>query len=307
MNKELSKETRQTALEVLFRHIFKKDTADGLFYSATNELSLEDGIIEAMFDFHNQLSRQQHAPDTNEEQPLLTKKLDVENEKDQEEIYRRYLKFIYFGTPDEIEEEITTWKDLGQLEKKAKQAFPKLERMQADLNREEQPPAGESGILKVTNTLCEEFKARGEQRWIDMIGTIANTTRLKESQNAALKEKVQELEKENKALNEGWNKSLTTSEEAIENIGQLEQQLKESSELIMQWSNTCEDLENKRYQLEEQLRGARESIEKQIKFANQKAIDADKDGDEKREAWNGYVQGLRFAELLLIPIDPQSP
>jgi hypothetical protein len=59
--------------------------------------------------------------------------LDVEEEKDQEEIYRQYLSAINFGSPDEIEEEINTWKDLGQLDKKAKQAKPKLDKMQEQM------------------------------------------------------------------------------------------------------------------------------------------------------------------------------
>lgn len=59
--------------------------------------------------------------------------LNVESDQDQEEIYRRYLSAINFGSPQEIEEEITTWKDLGQLDKKAKQAKPKLDKMQEQL------------------------------------------------------------------------------------------------------------------------------------------------------------------------------
>lgn len=59
--------------------------------------------------------------------------LDVETEKDQEEIYRQYLTAIDFGSADEIEEEVSTWKDLGQLDRKAKQAKPKLDKMQEQM------------------------------------------------------------------------------------------------------------------------------------------------------------------------------
>jgi hypothetical protein len=59
--------------------------------------------------------------------------LDVESENDQEEIYRQYLRAINFGSPDEIEEDINTWKDLGQLDKKAKQVKPKLDKMQEQI------------------------------------------------------------------------------------------------------------------------------------------------------------------------------
>jgi hypothetical protein len=59
--------------------------------------------------------------------------LDVSKDDDQEEIYRQYLRAINFGSPDEIEEDITTWKELGQLDKKAKQVKPKLDKMQEQI------------------------------------------------------------------------------------------------------------------------------------------------------------------------------
>jgi len=52
------------------------------------------------------------------------------DDNDQEMIIRSYLQATQFGSPDEIEEEIETWKDLGVLEKKAKQFKPKLDQMQ---------------------------------------------------------------------------------------------------------------------------------------------------------------------------------
>jgi hypothetical protein len=57
-------------------------------------------------------------------------RLDPTDENDQEGIVRSYLMATNFGTEDEIEEELTTWKDLGVLEKKAKQFKPKLDQMQ---------------------------------------------------------------------------------------------------------------------------------------------------------------------------------
>ena len=41
------------------------------------------------------------------------------DEYDQEMIVRQYLQATNFGNSDEIEEEITTWRDLGVLEKKS--------------------------------------------------------------------------------------------------------------------------------------------------------------------------------------------
>lgn len=58
--------------------------------------------------------------------------LDPEAEDDQEEIVRGYLLATKFGTQEEIDEEITEWKDLGTLGKKAKQFKPKLDSMQEE-------------------------------------------------------------------------------------------------------------------------------------------------------------------------------
>ena len=59
--------------------------------------------------------------------------LNPADEKDQEGIVRSYLSATGFGTEEEIEEELTTWKDLGVLEKKAKQFKPKLDQMQEEI------------------------------------------------------------------------------------------------------------------------------------------------------------------------------
>lgn len=59
--------------------------------------------------------------------------MDPTNENDQEFIVRQYLQATNFGDSDEIEEELTTWKDIGALEKKAKQFKPKLDQMQEQI------------------------------------------------------------------------------------------------------------------------------------------------------------------------------
>jgi hypothetical protein len=59
--------------------------------------------------------------------------LDPRDENDQEGIVRSYLQATNFGNEEEIEEELTTWKDLGVLEKKAKQFKPKLDSMQEEI------------------------------------------------------------------------------------------------------------------------------------------------------------------------------
>lgn len=61
------------------------------------------------------------------------RELDPAKEGDQETIIRNYLQATQFGTAEEIEEELNTWKDLGTLEKKAKQFKPKLDQMQEEI------------------------------------------------------------------------------------------------------------------------------------------------------------------------------
>lgn len=61
------------------------------------------------------------------------RELDPTAENDQEQIIRSYLQATGFGTAEEVEEELTTWKDLGVLEKKAKQFKPKLDQMQEEI------------------------------------------------------------------------------------------------------------------------------------------------------------------------------
>ena len=63
------------------------------------------------------------------------REMDPTDEYDQESIVRSYLQATNFGTADEIEEELTTWKDIGALEKKAKQFKPKLDQMQEQIVR----------------------------------------------------------------------------------------------------------------------------------------------------------------------------
>lgn len=61
------------------------------------------------------------------------REMDPADDNDQEAIVRNYLQATNFGTAEEIDEELTTWKDLGVLEKKAKQFKPKLDQMQEQI------------------------------------------------------------------------------------------------------------------------------------------------------------------------------
>ena len=55
------------------------------------------------------------------------------DENDQEFIVKQYLQATNFGNAEEIQEEVVTWRDLGVLEKKAKQFKPKLDQMQEQI------------------------------------------------------------------------------------------------------------------------------------------------------------------------------
>jgi hypothetical protein len=61
------------------------------------------------------------------------RQLDPDNDTDQEFIAKQYLRATQFGSEDEIDEEINSWKDLGTLGKKAKQFKPKLDKMQEEV------------------------------------------------------------------------------------------------------------------------------------------------------------------------------
>jgi hypothetical protein len=59
--------------------------------------------------------------------------LDPNTEDGQETIVRSYLHATSFGTAEDIEEEITEWKDRGDLESKANKFKPKLDAMQEQI------------------------------------------------------------------------------------------------------------------------------------------------------------------------------
>lgn len=92
-----------------------------------------------------------------------TKELDPENEKDQEVIIREYLGATGFGSQEEIQEEIDTWKDLGKLSIQASKFKPKLDKMQEqvviqklqeqDLKKKQQQKASQAYMENVYNTL----------------------------------------------------------------------------------------------------------------------------------------------------------
>ena len=89
--------------------------------------------------------------------------LDPDIEQDQEYIVRQYLRATQFGTADEIEEEIDSWKDMDKLGEKAMKFKPKLDRMQEQIvaqqlaeqehRKEQQRVAAETYMENVYETL----------------------------------------------------------------------------------------------------------------------------------------------------------
>lgn len=65
------------------------------------------------------------------------REMDPSDSNDQEFIVRNYLRATGFGNDDEIDEEISTWKDLGKLEQQAKKFKPKLDAMQEQVVAEQ--------------------------------------------------------------------------------------------------------------------------------------------------------------------------
>lgn len=61
------------------------------------------------------------------------REMDVEDPDDQEAIVRNYLSATNFGTPEEIEEEIDSWRDREELGAKAQKFKPKLDAMQEQI------------------------------------------------------------------------------------------------------------------------------------------------------------------------------
>lgn len=62
--------------------------------------------------------------------------LSVDSENDQKQIIRAYLQATRYGTPEEIEDELYSLEDRGDLSKKANQFKPKLDAMQQQLVNE---------------------------------------------------------------------------------------------------------------------------------------------------------------------------
>ena len=94
-----------------------------------------------------------------------TFEIDGSSEKGQERIISEYLGSTGYGTPEEIQEEIEIWKDLGKLESQAMKFKPKLDKMQEkvvaqklkeqELKQAQQAEASKQYMDNVYSTLQE--------------------------------------------------------------------------------------------------------------------------------------------------------
>jgi hypothetical protein len=106
------------------------------------------------------------------------REMDPSKETDQEAIVRQYLQATNFGDAEEIEEEITTWKDIDALEKKAKQFKPKLDQMQ-------------ERIVKAKLAEQENFKRQQEEAADAYVKNVFEALRPAEINGLKLDKKVQ--------------------------------------------------------------------------------------------------------------------
>jgi hypothetical protein len=104
--------------------------------------------------------------------------LDPSDDNDQELIARQYLRATQFGSEDEIDEEINTWKDLGTLGKKATQFKPKLDKMQEE-------------VVAYQLQQQEAFKQQREEAAHQYIDNVYNTLREGQLNGIRMDKKVQ--------------------------------------------------------------------------------------------------------------------
>lgn len=87
------------------------------------------------------------------------KELDIENTDGQKFAIRAYLEATQWGSPEEIEDEILSLEDKGELAKKAKQFKPKLDAMQQEIVNQK----------LVKQELIKKKRAEQSQRYIENV------------------------------------------------------------------------------------------------------------------------------------------
>lgn len=107
------------------------------------------------------------------------KDLSTETERGQETVVREYLRAKQFGTEDDIQEEIDSWKDLGKLEAKAEKFKPELDKMQDQIvqqqimSQEAKRKQQEDASLAYMENVYETLQT-GDLNGIQLNGKIQN-------------------------------------------------------------------------------------------------------------------------------------
>jgi hypothetical protein len=109
-----------------------------------------------------------------------TFELDPAEPKHQEKIVREYLTATNFGSPEDIEEEIESWKDRGDLEAKANKFKPKLDQMQAQ-------------VVQQKLAQQEQMRQRQAQQAQQYMQNVYDTLKPGELNGVKLDRKTQEL------------------------------------------------------------------------------------------------------------------
>lgn len=108
-----------------------------------------------------------------------TKALSIDTEQGQEQAAKQFLQASNFGTDEEIQEQIDSWKDLDKLEDKAKQFKPKLDAMQEQVvqrrvkEQEAMKAKREESAQKYADSIFETLD-KGELNGIKMNSKVQN-------------------------------------------------------------------------------------------------------------------------------------
>jgi len=108
------------------------------------------------------------------------KSISLDTEKGQELVARQFLQATNFGTEDEIQEQIESWKDLDKLEAKASQFKPRLDAMQDQ-------------IIQRQLEIQENSRRKREQAQAQYADNVYDTLAKGELNGAKLNSKVQNM------------------------------------------------------------------------------------------------------------------
>lgn len=108
------------------------------------------------------------------------RELDPKSDKDQETIIKQYLRASTKLNENQILEQIDEWKDLGKLDKKAREFKPELDKMQQQQ-------------VEYQLAQQEEFKRRYEESRVQYMGNVYNTIKKGDLNGIKLEPRIQEF------------------------------------------------------------------------------------------------------------------